>query len=83
MAILDNLKAKRGESSQQNYNEDTNAARTYFGGDFGRADANGAFVYRKGGKQVIYKSDKEVAIHWCKLLGESEDVQSKWEGTQA
>lgn len=81
-SLLEKLKAKRGKSNQENYTDDANAARKYFGGDLGRSDANNTFTYRKGGKKITYKTDKEVAVRWHKLLEENEEIRRKWEGMQ-
>lgn len=73
-AILDTLKKKH----KAVYAPDAAAARKFFAEDLGWADANGVFTYRKS----IYNKDKEIALHWHKLLEDSKGIQAWWEAMQ-
>ena len=77
--ILDELKIKRRASISDSFGDDAAAARAYFGGDLGRADANDAFKYKKSGRAEVYEKDKDVAIRWHKLLEHNSEIRAKWE----
>ncbi|KAH9913413.1 uncharacterized protein B0H18DRAFT_888284 [Fomitopsis serialis] len=76
--ILDKLQEGRGCTDEVDYN----AAMQYFGGDLDRADAHGAFRYRKSGKWIISSKKLVVARTWRKILAEDAGIRSNWEAMQ-
>ncbi|KAI0347704.1 hypothetical protein BDW22DRAFT_11297 [Trametopsis cervina] len=62
---------------------DAENAKTYFGNDLARADANGAFMYRKtGALHVLTKTDK-IANAWRGLLARDPGVAQAWQAMEA
>ncbi|KZT72430.1 hypothetical protein DAEQUDRAFT_755239 [Daedalea quercina L-15889] len=77
--ILDKLQDHRGSTDDADYY----AAMRYFGNDLDRADAQGAFRYRKSGKPMIYTKRGKVAQKWRKLLAEDAEIRANWDAMQA
>jgi hypothetical protein len=80
--ILDALKSKREVSIRDSYGPDAVAARRFFAGDLGQADAQGAFTYRKKNIKRVYQRDKDVALRWRRLLETDETIRARWQAMQ-